>query len=211
MIAALALFAVGCDDEKKEPGKSAASATRAQPTASAPEPKASAPVASAAPAEPHHDCPEGATGEGSFNKPCEGKGTTRLMEVTWTGKTDDKGPSFRVVNKSKLDILYGKVAVYFYDKAGKQLEAKDTSESAPKGKPKQTCGGNIFDGPMKAGEKAVITFSCVKKDNMPDGVAAIEAEMEMVGFTDSEGKKNEFYWRNKELTPDERPKSKAKK
>jgi hypothetical protein len=208
VVTAVALFVVGCEDEKPAPEKAAPSAKVAQPVASAPAPK---PVASAAPAEPHHDCPDGSTGEGSFNKPCEGKGTSSLMTVTWTGKMDDKGPSFRVVNTSKLDILYGKVVVYFYDKAGKQLEAQDTSETPPKGKPKQTCAGNIFDGPMKAGEKAVITFSCVKKDNVPDGATAMEAEMEMVGFTDSDGKKNEFYWRNKDLTPDERAKSKAKK
>ena len=131
-----------------------------------------------------------------------------MMEVTWTGKMDDKGPSFRVVNKSKLDILYGNAVAYFYDKAGKQLEANDISESPPKKKPTQTCGGNIFDGPMKAGEKAVITFSCIKKDHVPEGTAAIEVEMQQVGFTDASGKKNEFYWRNKDLTPAARPKSK---
>ncbi len=206
MLAAAGLLLVGCEEEKPA-GKAAPSAARPQ-VVSAPEPKPSAPVASAAPEEPKHDCIEGSTGDGTFNKPCEAKGTARTMEVTWTGKMDDKGPSFRVVNKSKLTILYGKLVAYFYDKAGKQLEAQDTSESPPKGKPKQVCAGNIFDGPMKPGEKAVITFSCVKKANVPDGVAAIEAELEMVGFADESGKKNEFYWRNKDLSPDTRPKSK---
>ena len=32
-----------------------------------------------------------------------------MMEVTWTGKMTDTGPSFRVVNKSPSVILYGKI------------------------------------------------------------------------------------------------------
>lgn len=201
----LALSASACDEEKA-PSKAAPSA---KPTPTLPE--ASAPVASAAPAKPRDDCPEGSSGEGTFNKPCEAKGDSRMMEVTWTGKMGDDGPSFRVVNSSKLQILYGKLVAYFYDKSGKQLQAKDTSESPPKDRPSQPCAGNIFAGPMKPGEKAVITFSCVKKEHVPEGTAAIEAELEMVGFTDESGKKNEFYWRNKELTPDARPKSKPAK
>lgn len=207
VIAAAAWCTLGCDEEKGSSASPTATATATAP----PEPKPSAAPVASAPPEPQHDCPEGSKGPGSFNKPCEASGTERMMEVTWTGKMGDTGPSFRVVSKSKLEILYGKVVVYFYDKAGKQLEANDLSESPPKKRPKQVCAGNIFDGPMKAGEKAVITFSCVKKGNVPDEVAAIEAEMEVVGFTDGGGKKNEFYWRNKDLTPDERPKGKAKK
>jgi hypothetical protein len=59
---------------------------------------------------------------------------------------------------------------------------------------------------MNAGEKAVINFSCVGKSSVPDGVAAIEAEVPMVGFADAEGKHTDFYWKNEELAPDERPK-----
>lgn len=207
---AVALSLAACDEEKStSAAKPAVSAAPAQP-ASAPEPKASAPVASAEPAGPHHDCPEGSTGDGTFSKPCDAKETARLVEVTWTGKIDDKGPYFRVVSKSKLDVLYGKVFIYFYDKGGKQLQVKDASETPPKDRPNASCGGNIFDGPLKAGEKAVITFSCVKKDTVPEGTTAIEAEMQMVGFADESGKKSEYFWRNKDLTPDTRPMSKAK-
>jgi hypothetical protein len=209
-VLALAVLTGGCDEDKPAPARSAAPSAKPAPAAT-PEPKPSASAAAAEPAGPKHDCPEGSVGDGTFNKPCEAKGDARIVEVTWTGKMDDKGPSFRVVNKSKHDVLYGKLVVYFYDKAGKQLEAKDTSESPPKGRPSQPCAGNIFAGPLKAGEKAVITFSCVNKDNVPEGVAAIEGEMEMVGFSDETGKRNEYYWRNKDLTPDARPKSKAKK
>ncbi|MBK7579333.1 MAG: hypothetical protein IPI67_03920 [Myxococcales bacterium] len=205
-LALVATTATGCDDEKSTSAPATATATAAP--APTPEAKPSAPAASAEPEEPHHDCPEGSTGPGSFKKPCEAKGTARMMEVTWTGKQTDTGPSFRVVSKSKLEILYGKVAVYFYDKAGKQLEVKVEGEG--KGKPMQVCSGNIFDGPMKPAEKAVITFSCVKAKHVPEGTAAIEAEMEVVGFSDASSKKNEFYWQNKELTPDARPKGKKK-
>ena len=50
-------------------------------------------------------------------------------------------------------------------------------------------------------EKARYVFSCVTKANVPDGVAAIEAEAQLVGFADAAGKKDEFFWRNMDLTP----------
>ncbi len=128
------------------------------------------------------------------------------MDVAWTGKMDDKGPFFKVTNKSKLVILYGKIAVYFYDKAGKQLDVPAASGASDKARPYHTCGGNMFGGVMKAGEKAVLTFSCVKKERVPDGTTAIEAEMQMVGFADSSEKTVDYYWRNNDLTPDTRKK-----
>jgi hypothetical protein len=201
LIAVLASTTAGCEEEPAPAGKPAASSAPAAPAVTAPA-KPSAPVASAAP-EPKHDCPENSTGDGSFNKPCEAKGTERLMEVKWTGKMTDTGPSFRVTNKAKLPIVYGRMAAYFYDKAGKQLKLKG---SDGKESPMQWCAGKIFQGPMKVAEKAVITFSCVNKGHVPEGTAAVEAEMQMVGFTDDEGKQTSFYWRNKDLTPDERPK-----
>lgn len=131
-----------------------------------------------------------------------------MMEVTWTGKMDDKGPSFRVVNKAKETILYGKLAAYFYDKAGKQLQVKDSSG---KERPTQVCLGNLFSGVMKPDEKAVITFSCVKKEHVPEGTAAIEVEMTTVGFADATEKKSEYFWHNGDLAPDARPKGGIKK
>jgi hypothetical protein len=202
ILVAMGLLSVGCEEEPTAPAKPAASAAVAQPAAAA---QPAAPVASAPPPKDRDDCPEGSSGPGTFDKPCEGKGKTRLMEVTWTGKMTDTGPSFRVVNKSKLDIIYGKLAAYFYDKAGKQLDALESEESGKK-RSQKWCAGKIFDGPMKAGEKAVITFSCVKKGNVPEGTAFVEGELQMVGFLDDAGEKTEFYWRNTDLTPDERPK-----
>lgn len=206
-LAILALLALAaCDDETKT--NAAPSATAATQATSAPAPSAAPPpTASAQPPAEHHDCPEGSTGEGSFNKPCEAKGNARMMEVVWNGKTDDKGPFFKVVNKSKLVILFGKIVVYFYDKAGKQLQVKD---SGGKEHPNQQCSGNIFSGVMNAGEKATIQFSCVDKSHVPDGTAQIEAEMQVVGFADSSQKKVDFYWKNADLTPDTRAKGGVK-
>lgn len=208
---------LGCSKDDKGTSGAASSHT-ADPMTPSAAPSAAAPAASSAPAasasaaaaEPPHDCPKGSTGEGSFAKPCEAKGGARAMDIAWTGKTDDKGPFFRVTNKSPITILYGKVAVYFYDKAGKQLETQDTAATPPKAVPYRTCSGNIFGGVMKPAEKAVIQFSCVKKEHVPEGTAAIEAELQTVGFSDASEKKVDFYWTNKDLVPDARKKGGVK-
>ena len=127
------------------------------------------------------------------------------MEVAWTGKTDDKGPFFRVTNKSSSVILYGRLAVYYYDKAGKQIDLKDASATTY-----QICGGNMFGGVMKPGEKAVLQFSCVKKEDVPVGTAAIEGEMQWIGVADASEKKVTAYWRNADLTPAVRKKGGVK-
>ena len=206
--AALAVAIVGCKEEEKKteaPAASSAPAATAAPSA-APSTSA-APSASAEPVEPPHDCPANSTGPGSFTKPCEAKGAERMMDVKWT-KNTDKGPNFSITNKNtKLIILYGKIGVYFYDKAGKQLELKDETG---KSKPFHTCSGNFFGGPMNPKEKAVLTFSCVPAKVVPDGTTTIEAEMQMVGFADAAGKKVDFYWRNTDLTPDARAKGGVK-
>ena len=134
-----------------------------------------------------------------------------MMEVKYTGKTTDEGPKFSVTNKTKQSILFGSVGAYFYDKAGKQLQV--TAGGKPR--PMQLCSGNIFAGAVKPGEKIFVFFSCVKKDHVPEGTAAIEAEIRTVGFADEAGTRNEYYWSNPDLVPDERPKggvkAKAKK
>jgi len=204
---AIAVAILGCTKDEAKPGAAAsASAASAQPAPSV-APSATA-VASAA-AEPHHDCPDKSAGIGSFAQPCEAKGTERLMTVKWT-KTDDKGPNFSIKNIGKTTILFGKIAVYFYDKAGKQLDLKDDSETPPKTKPFHTCSGSFFQGVMKPGESATLTFSCVPKKVIPDGTTTIEAEMQMVGFADASEKKIDFYWRNADLSPAARPKGGAK-
>ena len=210
---AVAALTIGCS--KDSAGTSGAASAKSADTAPSAMPSAMASAAppasaSAAPAEPPHDCPKGSTGEGSFAKPCEGKGNVRMMDAAWTGKTDDKGPFFKVTNKSASTILYGKIAVYFYDKAGKQLDVMDTAATPPKAVPNRTCAGNIFSGVMKPAEKATIQFSCVKKEHVPEGTAAIEAEMQTVGFSDASEKKVDFYWTNKDLVPDARKKGGVK-
>ena len=208
MTAAIAVAIGACSDEHSTPAApSASSAPPPPPVSAVPAPTGPAPSASAAAGGPVHDCPAGSTGDGSLSKPCDAKGTARMMEVTWTGKMADGGPQFRVINKSPSVILYGKFVAYFYDKAGKQLEVKD---AAGKERPNQACVGNLFSGIMKPAEKAVITFSCVKKEHVPEGAVAIEGEMQMVGFADASEKKSEYYWRNGELTPDKRSKGGVK-
>lgn len=196
---ALAICLIGCDEPTGTPEAATAGSA---PPAAASTPPSKASTATVAAKKPSHPCPEGSKGDGTLKSPCEATGATRIMEVKWTGKTSDKGPSFKLTSKAKLEILYGNIIVYFYDKAGKQLEVAGSD----KPRPKVSCKGNIFGGPMKAGEKAVITFSCVKKKHVPEGTAAIEAELMTVGFTAAEGKRSDTYWRNKDLVPDERPK-----
>ncbi len=205
-LASLVSFSAACskDDAAPSPSASASASATPPPSASTPPP----PPAPSVAAEPPHDCPAGSTGPGSFTKPCDASGPARMMDVKWK-KTDDKGPSFAVTNKSKLVIVYGKIGVYFYDKAGKQLSVMDDS-TPPKPKPYHTCSGKFFGGPMNPSERAVITFSCVPKSVIPDGTATVEAEMQMVGFADATAQKIDFYWRNNDLTPDARPKGGVK-
>jgi hypothetical protein len=206
---AIALTVVGCSKEEAKPQTPAASASAVASTSAGASTLDAAPSASATAeaAEPHHDCPGKSSGVGSFAKPCEAKGTERMMTVKWK-KTDDKGPSFSIKNIGKATILYGKIAVYFYDKGGKQLDV--AADDSGKTKPFHTCSGNFFQGVMKPSESAMLTFSCVPKKVIPEGTAAIEAEMPMVGFADATEKTNDFYWRNADLTPNARPKGGVK-
>ena len=204
----LLLTVAACDDKKEDTSKTAASASAAPsvaPAASSAAPSATPSATASAPLPNRTDCPKDSAGPGTFDKPCEAKGAKRLMEATWTGKTDDKGPHFNVVNKYTVPILYGRIVAYFYDKSGKQLDVKDSSGGTA---PNVSCGGQtLFQGIMKPNEKAVITFSCVKKDTVPEGTAAIEAEINMVGFsTSGDEKKSDFYWKNDDLTPKQRKK-----
>ena len=206
-LGAALLALLGCSKDEATPAPSPSASAIAAASAPAPSASAPPPAPSVAP-EPPHDCPAGSEGPGSFTKPCDAKGVSRMMAVKWK-KTDDKGPSFAITNKSKLVILYGKIAVYFYDKAGKQLSLQDDS-TPPRTRPYHTCAGKFFGGTMNPGEKAVLTFSCVPKSVVPDGTATIEGEMQMVGFADATAKKIDFYWRNTDLTPDARPKGGVK-
>ena len=203
---------VGCDKPSSSSGGPAASASAAASAPASVEATPSA-VPSAAPSaavEPPHDCPAGSTGPGSFAKPCEAKGKDRMMDVSWT-KTGDNGPTFSVKSKSKLVILYGKVVVYFYDKAGKQLDVTDAGMPGAKPRPFHVCtGASLFGGAMNPGDKFDLTFSCVPKKVIPEGTAKIEAEIQTVGFADPTGKKVDFYWKNPDLSPDVRPKGGAK-
>jgi hypothetical protein len=202
----IAIAVFGCSkDETKSAAPAVASSTVVTPPPSALASASAAPSAApSAEPEPHHDCPANSNGIGSFTKPCDAKGAERIMKVKWT-KTDDKGPNFSIKNLGKTTIVYGKIAVYFYDKGRKQLDLMDDSETPPKARPYLTCAGNIFQGVMKPGESATLTFSCVPKKAIPEGTTTIESEMQTVGFADATEKKIDFYWRNMDLTPNQRP------
>jgi len=195
---AFVTFLLGCEEEKPPAAtKPSAAAVVAPPPA---------PSAPPAPRKLRDDCPKGSSGVGTSADPCLASGDSRMMEVEYTGKTTDQGPKFSIVNKANQQILFGSLAVYFYDKAGKQLQVT----AGDKKKPMQVCSGNIFAGAVKPGEKIFMFFSCVKKEQVPEGAVTIEAEVKTVGFADEEGKKNEFYWSNPDLVPDARPKSSPK-
>lgn len=199
---ALVTLLFGCEEEPAEkkpeaPPKSAPSALAAPTPAPTVEP----------PPKLREDCPKGSSGVGTAEKPCLGSGEARMMEVKYTGKTTDEGPKFSIVSKSDNQILFGSLVAYFYDKAGKQLQVT----AGDKKRPNQPCSGNIFAGAVKPGEKIFMFFSCVKKAHVPEGTVTIEAEVKTVGFADEAGRKNEFYWSNPDLVPDERPKGGAAK
>src|SRR3954470_22583594 len=116
LVLGFATLLVGCEEEaeKKPPAAkpSAAAPVVAPPPAPSAEP----------PAKLRDDCPKGSSGVGTSAKPCLASGDSRMMEVAYTGKTTDEGPKFSIVNKADQQILFGSLAVYFYDKAGKQLQ-----------------------------------------------------------------------------------------
>lgn len=199
----------GCSDGAGGGASASAASTAApKPSATAPAKASAAPSASAA-LPPRDDCPKDSSGPGTITQPCMAKGATRLMEAKWTGKIDDNGPYFAVTNNATLPILFGKVIVYFYDKDGKQLDVTDPNN--PKGAKFVQCSGSqLFGGVMKVKEKATLSFSCVKKDVVPEGAKQVEAEIISVGFSDASEKKNEFYWSNLDLAPDTRPKGGVK-
>ncbi len=116
--ALLVAFVAGCAEDKGASGSapSASASAVAAPPSAATSVAVVPPPPPPPPPAPTHACPPDTAGDGTLAKPCEAKGTARMMEVTWTNKMDDAGPQFRVVNKGKETILYGKAIAYFYDK-----------------------------------------------------------------------------------------------
>src|SRR5262245_29778163 len=88
----LSTLLFGCDDKPKE------EAAAAKPSAAAAAPTPTPTPTPPPPPKPREDCPEGSSGIGTSAEPCKGSGDTRLMEVVWSGKTEDQGPKFSVKN-----------------------------------------------------------------------------------------------------------------
>jgi hypothetical protein len=205
----IGVMLAGCKDDPKAASEAGASAS-ASATASVASviPSASA----SAPPEVQHDCPPGSTGLGSAAKPCDAKGTARMIEIAWNGKRDSQSgaPTFKVTSKAPKAIVWAKVAVYFYDKTGQLIDVKEPIEGSDKTHTYHVCLGNLFAPNLGIAEKATYNFSCVGKSNVPDGATAIEVEAQRVAFADASGKKADFYWRNNDLTPETRPKGGVK-
>lgn len=207
LLGVVALSSLGCDEPASNDSAPSASATSETPTTTAaPEATPTASASAEEEAKPSHPCPEGSEGEGTRKDPCVANGATRIMEVTWMNKITDKGPKFRVKSKAKVPILYGDVFIYFYDQAGKQLEV----DVGGKKQKRVQCAGNIFAGAVKPAESFALFFSCAGKKIVPDGTGTIEAELRMAGFPDASGAKSDTFWRNDDLTPEERPKGGVK-
>jgi hypothetical protein len=115
----LATLLTGCPEKPTASESAAASNTMA--TTAAPAPPPSKPAPKAEPLKPRDDCPEGSVGPGTFKQPCEAKGLARIMDVKWTKKISDAGPTFAVQSKAKKVILFGAIVAFFYEMAGKQL------------------------------------------------------------------------------------------
>lgn len=205
------MFALCAGCSKDAPAVDAAASVAPSASAAPTTSVAAIPSASAAPEE-HHDCPAGSTGIGNFSHPCEATGkNVRMVALSWNGKSDDKGsPWFNTTSKAAKTLLYGRLAIYFYDKAGKQIDVKEAVEGSDKTHAFHVCAGNVFAGGLNPAEKAKYTFSCMKKADMPAGATAMEAEATIVGFAEPSLKKNEFYWKNADLAPEARPKGGAK-
>jgi len=198
-IAGLGVCLLACGNKSTSEAAPAATSPP-PPTVSAPA-TATAPVATVVEKKPARPCPDRSAGVGTLDDPCKATGKTRIMDVTAGKKVGDKGPTFKIVNNAKDQIQYGKIVVYFYDKAGKQMDLG----GGDKPRRKLSCAGNIFGGPVKPAEKIFVNFSCVKKEDVPKGATTIEGEVQTVGFTDESGQ-IDSYWRNDDLVPDNRPK-----
>jgi len=195
----------GCDEQPNPHATPAATSAAPEP---APTPSA---VASEAPpeAKPSHACPDGSEGEGTLKDPCVAKGKARMMTVEWPSKkVGDKGPTFRVTNLAKLEVMWARIDFYFYDKAGKLIEFGGDDDHPAKNH--VSCSGNLFAGPMKPAEKDWFNFDCVGKKNVPENTVHIEAEVSKVGFTASTGKSADTFWSNPDLIPNNRPKGGVK-
>lgn len=146
-------------------------------------------------------------GEGDFEKDCVVKGPSPL-KAKWTGKyVDDFGrevPEIEVENGTDLELSWGFVNLWYYDKDGKQLELQ--YESGTKSKRFYQNGSGLLKG-IKPGEKKLLAIGPQKKET-PAGTDSIEVEVTGWGVENPKDPKARKMFRVKAPVEnlDERPK-----
>lgn len=153
----------GSSDAGEGPAtRTSASAAPVQTTAAVPP----APAESAA--APAGKCePLGCTGAGSFSEMCSCKSASAPITAKFTGSYRFDTPEWEVTNTTDSPLHWGSSAVYYYDKAGKQLstEIRGTKYSVHR------MNGSSFTLKPKETRKITVGF---KKADEPKGVKSIE-------------------------------------
>jgi len=183
--AVLALSISGCGSDETAPTGSASakpsatakSSASAKPSATA----SAAPSASAAAATDDpckaHELSLG--GKGTMAEKC--KYDKDVLTVKYTGKVEDDGASFDVTNPWKEDINWLSVAVFYYDKSGKQLSVKHD------GADKKDDYQDGIDVKLPGGKTTTIKLGFPKKE-LPKDVDTIEVQVISFGWDLGEGK-----------------------
>lgn len=144
-------------------------------------------------------------GKGDFFQKCDckGKGMTPPLVAKWTGKMHPffKEPTFEVENTSDKDIHWASASVYYYDKAGKQIEVK--LKDRPDKYKKSSINGSNFT--FKPKEKKELALGW-KEENHPKDAVKIEVVFDGWCYGVYNDKANELCI-NVDRAPDERPAS----
>lgn len=144
-------------------------------------------------------------GTGAFPDRCTLKGPSPV-KGKWTGKYVDsfgrEVPELEIENGFDLELMWGFVNLYYYDKDGKQLEI--TYENGSKAKRFYQNGSGLLQN-IKPGEKKKLALGPTKKET-PEGTDTIEVEVTGFGFElPNRDPKNKFF--DVEIANyDERPK-----
>ncbi len=124
---ALSISACGSDADTTSsaaPSAKASASATAKASASAKATTSAAPSASAAAGGDDpckgHNLDKG--GKGTLGEPCKYSGD--IITAKYKGKIEDGGAVFEITNPWKEDVNFLTAAVYYYDKAGKQLTVK---------------------------------------------------------------------------------------
>jgi len=146
-------------------------------------------------------------GDGSFFQKCDCKAAPQDVpfEAKYTGKYHSffKQPEWDVTNKTDKDINWASANVYYYDKAGKQLEAtvKDKKDASKDRKFKSyRVNGSNFTLKPKETKKITIGFM---QENAPAGAASLEVVFDGWCYGASADKESHLCI-NVERSPDER-------